>query len=169
MTQPLPIPDSCSLTLAAVFVDPLSPGAEAEAHLQDCRTCSEARVTFLAQEDCPSVLAPAGYFDRLPDRILRKLPVRQALHHRVRPLTWIAAAALLMAVSAGAFWAGRANQTPFVEAAFTRPSESPESSAALADTPFHDGEEDAAQIEALSPEEMKAFLKNLDAPASSPR
>ena len=169
MTQAPPLHESCSLTMAAVLVDPLEPGVEAEAHMRTCHACSEARVAYLAQEDFPGVLAPAGYFDRLPDRILRKLPVRRPLHHRVRPFTWAAAAALLMAVGAGAFWAGRANRTPFVEAALPRQPEVIETSVTLADTPFHDREEDAAQIQTLTPEEMKALLKHLEAPPSSAR
>ena len=117
----------------------------------------------------PGALAPAGYFDRLPDRILRKLPVRQALHHRVRPFTWAAAAALLVAVGAGAFWVGRANRTPLVEATLPRQPEVIETSLMVSDIPFRDREEEAAQIQALTPEEMKAFLKDLDVPTSSPR
>jgi hypothetical protein len=79
------------------------------------------------------------------------------------------AAALLMAVGAGAFWAGRANRAPLVEATLPRQSEVIETSLMMSDTPFRDREEDAAQIQALTPEEMKAFLKDLDVPTSSPR
>jgi hypothetical protein len=39
----------------------------------------------------------------------------------------------------------------------------------VSDTPFHDREEDAAQIQTLNPEEMRALLKHLDAPPPSPR
>jgi hypothetical protein len=169
MTQAPAIPDSCALTMDAVLLDPLEPGAEAEAHMRICRACSEARVAYLAQEDCPEVLAPAGYFDRLPDRILRKLPVRIPLHHRMRPLSWIAAAALLAAVGATAFWAGRANQTPFVEATLPRQPEVLEAGLPMSDTPFHDPEEDAVQIEDLSQEEMRALLKHLETPPTFSR
>jgi len=169
MTQAPASPHSCSLTMDAVLLDPLEPGAEAEAHMRTCRACSEARVAYLAQEDCPEVLAPAGYFDRLPDRVLRKLPVRLPLHHRARPFTWIAAAALFMAVGAGAFWAGRSNQTPLVEATLPRQTEILETSVPVSDTPFHDPEEDAVQIQALSPEEMQALLKHLEAPPTFAR
>jgi len=169
MTQPPTLPETCSLTMTAVLVDPLEPGSEAEAHLHTCLPCFEARVAYLAQEDCPAALAPLGYFDRLPDRILRKLPARLASPHRIRPFTWVAAAALLLAVGASAFWVGRANRTPLVEAALPRQTEAIDTSVALADTPFHDGEEEAAQIQALTPEEMKAFLRDLNAPTSSPR
>jgi hypothetical protein len=169
VTQTLPIPESCARTLEAVLVDPLEPGAEAEAHLRICRACSEARVAYLAQEESPEVLAPAGYFDRLPDRVLRKLPVRSSLHLRMQPFAWAAAAVLLMAVGTGAFWAGQANRTPYVEATFPRQPDVQETTITLSDTPFHDQEEDAAQIQTLTPAEMKTLLKRLDAPPSSPR
>lgn len=169
MTQPLPIPEACSRAQEAVLADPLEPGAEAEVHMQICRACSEARVTYLAQEEFPEALAPAGYFDRLPDRVLRKLPARPGLHRRMRPMAWAAAAVVLMAVGAGAFWAGRVNRTPYVEATLPRQPEVTETTMALSDTPFHDREEDAAQLQTLSPAEMKALLKRLDTPPSSPR
>ncbi len=170
MTQTFSRSEPCSTTMDAVLLNPLEPGAAAEAHMQICRACSEARVAYLAQEEVPEALAPAGYFDRLPDRVLRKLPARSRLQHRLQPLAWAAAAAVLMAVGAGAFWAGRANRTPYVEATLPpHPAEVPESSTSLSDTPFRDQDEDAAQLQALTPEEMKALLKHLDAPPSSPR
>lgn len=169
MSQPLPIPEACSHAMEAVLLDPLAPGTEAEAHMRTCRACSEARVAYLAQEDCPEALAPTGYFDRLPDRVLRKLPARPGLRQRMPPFAWAAAAALLMAVGAGAFWAGRANRTPYVEASLPRQPEIMETTGSVSDTPFHDGEEDAAQIQSLTPEEMKALLKHLDAPQPSLR
>jgi len=169
MTQPLPLQEACSRTVDAVQADPLVPGPEAEAHMQICRACSEARVAYLAQEEAPEALAPAGYFDRLPDRVLRKLPGRPSLHRRMRPLSWAAAAVLLTAVGVGAFWAGRANRTPYVEATLPRQPEITDTSLTVSDTPFHDREEDAAQLQALTPEEMKALLKRLDTPPSAPR
>ena len=164
MTQPPPIPEACSRTLDAILTDPLELGTEAEAHMQICLACSEARVTYLAQ-----ALAPTGYFDRLPDRVLRKLPARPGLHRRMHPLAWAAAAALLMSVGAGAFWAGRANRTPYVEATLPRQPEITEITMTVSDMPFHDREEDAAQLQTLTPAEMKALLKRLDTPPSSPR
>ncbi len=124
-----------------------------------CRACSEARVAYLALEECPEVLAPTGYFERLPGRILGKLPARPRLYQRVSPLAWAAAAALLMAVGAGAFWAGRANRTPLVEATLPRtPSEVQE---VLPETPFLDQEDAVSQLTALSPQEAEAVLKTL--------
>jgi hypothetical protein len=169
MTQPLPFPEACSRTLDAIQADPLEPGAGAEAHLQTCRACSEARVAYLAQEDFPEALTPTGYFDRLPGRLQRKLPARSSLHRRMRPMAWAAAAALLMSVGAVAFWAGRANRTPYVEAALPRQPEITETTLTVSDTPFHDREEDAAQLQTLTPDEMKALLNRLDTPPPSPR
>lgn len=166
--EPLPLPEACAAALAAVEADPLDPGPDAEAHMKVCRACSEARILSLAQEDSPEVLAPAGYHDRLPGRILRKLPARPSLYRRVGPLAWAAAALVLMAVGTGAFLAGRANRTPYVEATLPHPVEASEPPAA--DTPFLDREEEAAQVQALSPAEMKALLQRLDPPApTSPR
>ncbi len=165
----LPISSMCSQALEAILIDPLDPGAETEAHMQLCRACSETRVAYLAQEECPAILAPAGYFERLSDRVLRKLPARPGLRHRVRPLGWAVAATVLMAVGAGAFWAGRANRIPLVEATLPRLPELLDTGSAVTDTPFHDREEDAAQVQTLTPEEMKALLNRLDATPSSPR
>lgn len=158
--EPLPLPEACVSALSAAEASPLDPGAAAEAHMKTCTACAEARIQFLALEDSPEVLAPSGYFERLPGRILRKLPARPALHHRLGPLAWAAAAGLLMAVGAGAFLAGRANRTPYVEANLPRQPDILEVS--TTDTPFHSGEEEAAQVQALSPEEMKALLERLD-------
>lgn len=158
-----PLPAACTCALEAVVADPLSPGPAAEAHLRTCRPCAEARVALLAQEEATGVVLPEGYLERLPGRILGKLPVRVPLHRRFHPMLWAAAAALVMGVGAGAFWAGRANRTPLVEASLPA-AESQEASEG--DIPFHDREEDAAQVHALSPEEMQALLKRLDAPRS---
>jgi hypothetical protein len=159
MNQPLPIQEACTQALDAIQVDPLDPGAEAEAHMRICRACAEARVAYLAQEESPEALAPAGYFERLPDRILRKLPARPRLRLRTGPFTWAAAAALLMAVGAGAFWAGRANRAPLVEATLPRtPSEVQE---VLPETPFLDQEDALSQLTALSQQEADAVLRTL--------
>lgn len=159
MTQALPIADTCTPVLEAILADPLDPGPEAEAHMKVCRACSETRVAYLAQEECPEALAPAGYFERLPERILRKLPARPRLRLRAGPFTWAAAAALLMAVGAGAFWAGRANRAPLVEATLPRtPSEIQE---VLPEAPFLDPEDAVAQLTALSQQDADAVLQTL--------
>ena len=65
---------------------------------------------------------------------------------------------------------GRANRIPYVEATLPRQPEVIESTVSVSDTPFHDREEDAvAQIQTLTPDEMKALLKRLNAPQSLPR
>lgn len=163
----LPLPDPCTRTLAAIEGDPLDPGRDAELHMKTCTACAEARVIYLAQEDTPDVLAPAGYFDRLPARVVGKLPVRRSLAHRARGLYWAAAAALLMAVGAGAFWAGRANRTPLVEATLPKPADTVE--IMVPEAPFRDRDEEAAQIQALTPEEMKALLERLDHSTEPPK
>ncbi len=165
--ETLPLPEACQRTLAALEADPLDPGRDAQAHLRGCPACAEARVIFLAQEEAPDSLAPAGYFDRLPGRILGKLPVRQGLSRRLHGLGWAAAAVLLMAASAGAFWAGRANRTPLVEANLPKPVDTVEIT--VPEEPFHDRDEEAAQLQTLSPSDMKALLQQMDAPAPAQR
>lgn len=162
----LPIPEPCTRTLAAIEADPLDPGRDAELHMKTCTACAEARVIYLAQEDTPEVLVPAGYFDRLPGRVVGKLPVRRPLAHHARGLYWAAAAGLLMAVGAGAFWAGRANRTPLVEATMPKPADTVE--VMVPEAPFRDRDEEAAQLQALSPEEMKALLERLDQHSAPP-
>ncbi len=162
----LSLPDACTQALAAIQTDPLDPGAEPEAHMLLCRACSEARVTYLAMEDSPAALAPAGYFDRLPERILRKLPARPSLYQRMRPLTWAAAAALLMTVGATAFWAGRANRTPLVEA--NLPAATAETQEILPDSPFQDQEDAMTQLSALPEEDAKAVIRALARSQSRP-
>ena len=165
--ETLPLPEACQRTLTALEADPLDPGRDAQAHLRGCPACAEARVLFLAQEEAPDSLAPAGYFDRLPGRILGKLPVRQGLSRRLHGLGWAAAAVLLMAASAGAFWAGRANRTPLVEANLPKPVDTVEIT--VPEEPFHDRDEEAAQLQTLSPSDMKALLQQMDAPAPAQR
>lgn len=165
--EPLPLPDACARTLVSIETDPLNPSAEAELHMEICTACSEARVIYLSQEELPQILAPAGYFDRLPGRVLGKLPARPALARHVHSLYWAAAATLFMAVGAGAFWAGRANRTPLVEATLPKSVDTIEIT--VADTPFRDRDEEAVQVQTLSPEELKALLKRLDESAPSQR
>lgn len=166
MSEPLPIPEACSLALAAILVDPLDPGREAEAHLKQCHACSEARVAFLAQEEAPLALAPAGYFERLPGRILNKLPTARRRAPSSRQLYWGAAAALLLAVGATAFIAGRANRTPLVEASL--PKAPVEIQEALPETPFQDHEDAVTQLSTLSQEDAEAVLQTLGASRPAP-
>lgn len=170
MTEPLTVTDPCATSLQAILANPLDPGPEVEAHLRACGTCSEARIAFLAQEEAPLTLAPTGYFERLPERVVRKLPARPRLRHRLPPMVWAAAAVLLLAVGVGAFWVGRANATPYVEAALPRtPSEVQE---LPMDTPFDDQQDAVSQLTALSQQDAEAVLNTLrtrqDAPPAQP-
>ena len=164
MSQPLPLPEACSQALAAILLDPLEPGPEAEAHMKHCLACAEARVAYLALEEFPQVLAPAGYFERLPGRILDKLPTPRRQPSSTRRLYWGTAAALLLAVGATAFWAGRANRTPLVEASL--PKASVEVQEVPTETPFQDHEDAVTQLSTLSPEDAEAVLRTLSAPRS---
>ena len=77
----------------------------------------------------------------------------------MRPFTWAAAAVLLMAVGAGAFWAGRANRTPLVEAALTSPPQGLQEFEPEA--PFEDPEDALSQLTALPPDEAEAVIRRL--------
>ncbi|HET8714391.1 MAG TPA: hypothetical protein VFM16_01095 [Holophagaceae bacterium] len=170
-SMPIPMPEACARVLDRVAADPLAPGAEAEAHLQACPACAEARVMLLAQEDAPAPLAPAGYFEALPSRVVRKLPAAKA-PRRLPGWLWAAAAAVLVAASLGGFLAGRATPAPPVlqpMAQQTQPADTLPQDRAL---PFQDRDEDLAELGGLSPAEMKALVSSLDtapAPAALPQ
>jgi predicted anti-sigma-YlaC factor YlaD len=167
MTAGVPkLSETCALTLAEIEARPLDLSAAAEAHLGACPACSEARVAWLALEEA-SAQAPAGYFDRLPDRILAKLP---ATPRRLRPrhlVLWALAAGLLAAVGTGGFLAGRANRAPMVEATLAEPAA--ETRETLPDVPFQEGgEDDYAQLPDLSPEEAHRILERVRTPQPRP-
>jgi hypothetical protein len=152
-----PIPAACQSALAEIEADPLSLTPGTAAHVQACPACSEARIAWLAQEDTEA-LAPAGYFQSLPERVLSKLPAGPR-RRRPHPALWAMAAALMLAVATGGFWAGRANRTPMVEA--TLVPVSLDSHDTLPDTPFQDGEEDYAQLPNLSPEQARKVIERV--------
>ena len=151
------LPPACDSALRALELDPLEPGAEADAHLRACAACREAQVMLLAQEEAPLPLVQAGYFVRLPTRILGKLQTRKV---GIRPGAWwmAAAAVLAVAVGTGAFMAGRANRTPMVEAE-VRPVEPPPQVAA----PFQDSQDELGKLQNMKPEEVRDLLKQLQA------
>jgi hypothetical protein len=159
------LPEACAQALAHIEVNPLDLPPEAEAHTLACPACFEARVAWLAQEDSdPVAAAPAGYFERLPDRILGKLPPpRQqrpvALAHRGHLALWALAATLLAAVAVGGFWAGRANRAPLVEASVVPAAA--EVHETLPDAPFREAEDDYAQITDLSPEQARTLMERV--------
>lgn len=156
------LPPSCDLALQAIESNPFEVPGEVLDHLRSCPACAEARVQWLAMEECPAALAPAGYFDRLPARILGKLPFPRPVR---RPMRFLAAAAalLLVATAAAAFWAGKANQTPLVEAKAVQ-----ETREMAADDPFQEKDEILEPLHALSPDEASALLKSLEKPEAKP-
>lgn len=159
MSGLLPVPEACQLALAAIEADPLTLPAEIQAHLRACPACREARVQWLAQEDTPAVLVPAGYFERLPQRVLRKLPARRPRH---RAILWLAAAGLALALGVGGYLVGRVQQTPLVEASLPRTS--PEAGELIPDMPFEEDADPLSQLSDLSPQDTEAVFQRLDAP-----
>jgi len=156
---------ACLEALAAIEAEPLDLDPRVEAHLRVCPSCAEARVTWLALQDAPQALAPAGYFEHLPARIVRKLPARPRTRGR-HAFLWALAAALLVAVGTGGFMLGRANRQPLVEATLApAPVEAP---AALPESPFQQGDDDLAQLHKLSPEEAKAIIDRLEPQKAKP-
>ena len=152
-----PIPAACLSALAEIETDPLRLTPASAAHVRACTACAETRIAWLAQEETEA-LAPAGYFDSLPERILSKLPAgprRRKPHLAI----WAMAAAALLAVATGGFWAGRANRTPMVEA--TLIPVAVETHDALPDTPFQEGEDDYAQLPNLSPEQARMVIERV--------
>ena len=158
----LSIPEACQRALAAIEEDPLELSAEILTHLRICPACAEARVQWLALEEAPQALAPAGYFDRLPARVLRKLPAKPGLLKSRQKWLWASAAAILMGgIGLGGFWLGHTNKKPLVEATLPRtPSEIQE---LIPDTPFQESEDAMSKLSSLSPEEAEAVLKRVEA------
>ncbi|HJV89953.1 MAG TPA: hypothetical protein VJ623_06585 [Holophagaceae bacterium] len=145
---------ACEAAMKALEMDPLEPGAEAEAHLHACGACREAQVMLLAQEEAPLPLVPAGYFERLPARVVGKLQTRPS---GIRPSTWwmAAAAVLSVAVGTGAFMAGRANRTPVVEADNRVMEPAPVAA------PFQDSQDELGKLQNMRAEEVQELLKQL--------
>lgn len=160
MTQDLHhFPPSCQTVLTALAEDPLDLAPETAAHLRGCAACAETRVQWLAQQEGPATLAPAGYFDQLPSRVLRKLPAKSPARVS-RPYLWAAAAMLLGAATLGGFMAGRANRNPVVEAKLP-PTPADVQEVNQGDAPFHEKEEVLTEMEQLSPDQVKALLARL--------
>jgi hypothetical protein len=154
---------TCAETLALIQADPLELPAAAVAHTRICPACAEARVAWLAQEQPGPALAPAGYFERLPDRVLAKLPpARRSWRPGLR--LGSLAAGLFLAIGLGGFWLGRSPGPALTEAALPSLAEAAE---ALPETPFQTGDDDLAQLPALNPDEAQAILERL-APGGRP-
>lgn len=155
MSTPILTPEQFEQAAQAIEADPLNLPADVAALVSQSPALSELRVHWLALEDASGVtpLAPAGYFQALPGRVLRKLPARPATRHRFHPALWAAAAALMLTIGVGGFWAGKANRTPLVEAK-TQELE-PAKDIPLADAPFQENDDVMVQIQNLSPEEIQ--------------
>jgi hypothetical protein len=155
------LPLTCQAALQALEANPLDPGTETDQHLRTCAPCAEARIMLLAQEDAPLPIVPASYFDRLPSRILGKLPANATPRRgSLPPAFWGAAAAILLVVGAGGFFAGRANPEAGIIA-----TKQPELQELPAEAPFHDRDEDILELQNLSEAEIKALLQKLPAPS----
>lgn len=165
MTALTPDSPEHAKVLAALEADPLNLPPDVEALVRRDPALAELRVQWLALEEAPAPLAPAGYFERLPGRVLGKLPGQpRRLAVRPTPLLWAAAAAALLAIGAGGFLAGRANRQPLVEA------KAPEAPAryAVGDAPFQETDDLLAQADQLSPEQLQALVKRLEAKPKHP-
>lgn len=152
--------------LAALEADPLDLPPDVAELVRRDPALAELRVQWLALEEAPTPLAPAGYFERLPGRVVGKLPaLPRRLAVRSTPLLWAAAAAALLAIGTGGFLAGRANRAPLVEA--QAPVEAP-NRYAVGDTPFQESDDLLAQADQLSPEQLQALVKHLEAKPKQP-
>ena len=148
-------PEQFENAMQAIEADPLNLPADVAALVKQSPALSELRVHWLALEDpgATNSSAPAGYFQALPGRILRKLPTKVAARHRFHPALWVAAAALMLAIGTGGFWAGKANRTPLMEAK-AQESE-PAKDLPVADAPFQESDDEMVQIQNLTPEDIQ--------------
>jgi len=148
-------PEQLEQVIQAIEADPLNLPSDLEEMVRQNPALSELRVHWLALEDAPEIgsTAPAGYFQTLPGRVIRKLPTKAIPRHRFHPALWAAAAALMLAIGTGGFWAGKANRAPLVEAK-AQESE-PAKDLPVADAPFQEGDDVLVQIQNLSPEEIQ--------------
>lgn len=151
----LAIPAPCQHALEAIQQDPLDLPKDVADHVRTCPACQEARVQWLAQEDAPMALAPAGYFERLPGRVLRKLPTRKS--RRPHAALWMAAAGLALAVGIGGYIAGKSQNAPLVQAELPATSQE-----LILDMPFEETDDPMSQFSNLSPEEADAVLQRMD-------
>jgi len=99
-------PVECQDALRAIEADAINLPIEALKHVSRCSMCFEARVLWLAQEDFPHQMAPAGYFENLPSRVLQKLPVAKK-HPLYRLPLLLSAASLLLFAGLSGYWYGR--------------------------------------------------------------
>jgi len=150
--------ERCQQALQAIEADPLALPPAVQAHLDTCEACREARVHWLAQEEAPVPLAPAGYFDHLPARILRKLPSGRSKAARPHTILWLAAAGLALALGVGGYLAGRVQRAPMVEASL----ETLDPAELVTEAPFDEGDDALSQLSEMSPEDAEAVLQRLE-------
>jgi hypothetical protein len=165
MTALTPDSPEYAKVLAALEADPLNLSPDVAELVRRDPALAELRVQWLALEEAPAPLAPAGYFQRLPGRIAGKLPAQpRRLAVRSTPLLWAVAAAALLAIGTGGFLAGRANRQPLVEAKV------PDAPAryAVGDAPFQENDDLLAQADQLSPEQLQALVKRLESKPKQP-
>ena len=152
-------PAACQDALRAIELDALNLPLEALQHVSVCSMCSEARVLWLAQDDFGVQLAPAGYFDRLPSRVLQKLPVAQKTPLYRLPLL-ISAASLLLFAGLSGYWYGRQSQfSPIILEAIAPPKDMRDPF--LNDLTSFSSIELFSQVNDLTPEEAQTLMKDL--------
>lgn len=154
---------TCAQALEAIQLDPLQPGPDVLEHLRHCAPCAEARVMWLAMEDAPAVLAPAGYMDTLTERVVAKLPAPPVRRTRLlRQLGWWSAASfLVVAGGIGGYLAGRAGRAPMEEATLQRTE-----TVTLPEAPFQDPDDAMGALPTMTAEESQTLLKHLERPSA---
>jgi len=149
----------CKDALRAIELDALNLPLDELQHVSVCSKCSEARVLWLAQEDFDVQLTPAGYFDKLPSRILQKLPVAQKTPLYRLPLL-ISAASLLLFAGLSGYWYGRQSQfSPIILEAIVPPKDIRDPF--LNDPTSFSSIELFSQVHDLTPEETQMLMKDL--------
>jgi hypothetical protein len=154
-------PQSCQDALLAIEADPLNLSPDILDHVSVCPMCSEVRVMWLAQEDFDAAAAPAGYFQRLPSRVLQKMPLPSSRLSLKIPIL-ASAASLMLIASAGGFWFGRQTQpTTVVFEAVMPPRDMQDY---FQDPSSFSSLELFSQIPDLTPEETAALMTDLKKP-----
>jgi len=164
MRQDNEYPLNCQNALRAIETDPLNLPPDALEHVLACPSCSEVRVMWLAQDDFDSPIAPAGYFDSLPYRVLQKLPV-SSNRFRMRTPLLLSAASMILIASAGGYWFGRQSMpAPMIMEAVLPPRDMQD---ILQDTTSFSSIELFSQVQYLTQEETNALMEDLIKPEIS--
>jgi hypothetical protein len=166
--KPLPkntvIPQACQNALEAIEQNPLALPKGALKHVAQCPMCSEARVMWLAQDEFEAPLAPAGYFDKLPGRVLQKMPSSPASPWLRLPLL-ASAASILFFAGMGGYWYGRQTHPPIVLEAVMPPRGAQDPF--LQDFTSFTSIEAFSMVPSLTPEEVQELMKDLQKPEAS--